>query len=189
MANYSTKVREAGSRHKLLKQQIKDLKKKYNEADELYWDCLEAADIIQAVSQSMQERIHSQIGAVVGRCLSAVFEEPYTFDVRFDRKRGRTDAQLLLCRDGLELGNPLDSAGGGVIDVAAFALRVASLLLSKPAKRRVLILDEPFKFVHPPERRPRLVSMMEMLADEFDIQFIIVTGIEELKCGKIIDLG
>ena len=95
---------------------------------------------------------------------------------------------MVLSREGLVLDDPINSAGGGVIDVAAFGLRVASLILSKPAHRRLLVLDEPFKFVHPPERRPRLVEMLKMLAREFQVQIIMVTGIEELHCGTVIHI-
>ena len=73
--------------------------------------------------------------------------------------------------------------------MASFALRVACLILSQPERRRLLILDEPFKFVHPPERRPRLVAMLEMLANEFGVQVIMITGIDELRCGAVLELG
>ena len=145
-------------------------------------------DILQVVAQSIQEHAHKQISQVVSRCLQCVFDEPYTFSMEFDRKRNKTAATLVLERDGLILTDPLNSAGGGVIDVAAFALRVACLILSKPKRRRLLVLDEPFKFVHPPERRPRLVSMLEMLADDFDVQIVMVTGIDELRCGTVLDI-
>lgn len=182
------KIDRLFDRYKTLTQLVAVDKKRYNEADELALDSAEAQEIIQAVAQTIQNQAHERIAHVVSKCLAAVFDEPYTFEIGFERKRGRTEAKLILSRDGLELGNPMDAAGGGVIDVAAFALRLSCLLLSKPARRRLLVLDEPFKFVHPPERRPLLVAMLELLADEFNVQFLIVTGIDELKCGKVIEL-
>lgn len=167
---------------------IKDLKRRYNEADEEYADSIEAADIIQAIGQDLQQQAHKQVSSVVSKCLACVFDDPYTFKITFERKRNRTHANLILERDGNTLTSPLNETSGGVLDVAAFALRIAALLLSKPSRRRLVFLDEPFKFVHPPEIRPRLVSMLEMLADDFDVQFVMVTGIEELRCGKVIEI-
>lgn len=79
-------------------------------------------------------------------------------------------------------------SGGGVVDVAAYALRVACLNLSRPKKRQVLILDEPFKAVHSPVYRKRLRDLIWKLSDEMGIQHIIVTGITDFQLGKIIRL-
>jgi ABC-type sulfate/molybdate transport systems ATPase subunit len=82
----------------------------------------------------------------------------------------------------------MSASGGGVVDVAAFALRIACLTLRKPALRKVLILDEPFRFLSA-EYRPRVRSLIESLADEFGVQFIIVTHLDEFRCGKVITLS
>jgi len=149
-------------------------------------DAKEAQEIVQTVSAAMQEQAHSKIASVVSRCLESVFDEPYEFQILFERKRGKTEARLVFVRDGCEY-SPMDSSGGGVIDVAAFALRVACLMLSIPLKRRTIVLDEPFKFVSI-EYRDSIREMIELLSEEMDIQFIIVTHISEIKCGKIINV-
>jgi ABC-type Fe3+/spermidine/putrescine transport system ATPase subunit len=83
--------------------------------------------------------------------------------------------------------DPLDATGGGVCDVAAFALRVACLMLSQPPKRRLLVADEPFRFVSE-EYRPAVRQMIETLADELGIQFILVTHATEFEIGKVVRL-
>ena len=147
---------------------------------------LKAQEIVQAVSANVQQQVHSKIASVVSRCLEAVFDEPYEFRINFERKRGKTEAPLVFVR-GEEEFSPIDSSGGGVVDVAAFALRVACLMLSVPHKRRTMILDEPFKFVSV-EYRERIKELIETLSEEMNIQFIIVTHIDELKCGKLIEI-
>jgi len=153
-------------------------------------DQIAAQQIVQEVAQQVQQAAHDRIASVVTQCLQAVFDEPYTFRIDFERKRGRTEARLLFVRGKLEI-DPLDAAGGGVIDVAAFALRVACLILSRPQLRRVLILDEPFAHVKPPEvLGPRICEMLEMLSREFDIQFIIIPSIEQFyQIGKAVQIG
>jgi hypothetical protein len=147
----------------------------------------EAQIILQTVTQAIQQQVHEKISGVVSKCLEAVFEEPYTFRIVFEQKRGRTEARLVFLRAGQEL-DPMTAAGGGVVDVTAFALRLACLVLAKPTLRRLVILDEPFKFVSA-AYRGRVRTMLETLADELKVQFIMVTHIPELQTGTVVDLS
>jgi len=149
-------------------------------------DAKAAQDLAQHVAQAVQQQAHDQIAGVVSRCLSAVFDEPYTFNIHFERKRNRTEARLTFERDGTEV-DPMTASGGGVVDVASFALRLSCLILNKPPLRRVLIMDEPFKYVSE-EYRERIRELLETLADEMDVQFIMVTHINELKTGTVVEL-
>lgn len=156
-------------------------------AEQFEKDALAAQAIAQEIAQDIQSQAHKQITGVVSNSLEAVFEEPYSFDIKFERKRGKTDAILLFRRDDLEV-DPLSASGGGVVDVAAFALRLSCLVLScKPRLDRILILDEPFKFVSQ-EFRSRVRAMMNGLSDQLGIQFIMVTHIDELETGKILKM-
>ncbi|RKX63439.1 MAG: hypothetical protein DRP42_07630 [Tenericutes bacterium] len=146
----------------------------------------EAQQIVQALAETVQEEAHDRIAGVVTRCLATVFEEPYEFRIRFERARGRTEANLEFVRDGQAI-NPIDSSGGGVIDVAAFALRLSCLMLARPARRRAVVLDEPFKFVSA-DRRGAVRAMLEQLAVDLGMQFIMVTHIDELRCGSIVEV-
>ena len=69
----------------------------------------------------------------------AVFDDPYTLRVEFVEKRGKTECELWFAQtkeeeeEGNEDGergrevliDPLAGSGGGPVDVAAFALRIA----------------------------------------------------------------
>lgn len=156
-------------------------------AEDTFSDAGEALNIAQKIAQTLQEHVHGQIAAVVTRCLESVFpDNPYEFRITFERKRNRTECMLSFVRDGQEI-DPMTASGGGVVDVACFALRLAALMLSRPEKRRVLILDEPFKFVSA-EYRENIKGMIETLSEELDVQFVNITHIEELQIGKVIEL-
>ena len=148
---------------------------------------LEAQALTQSVAEVIQNQAHRQIASVVSRCLEAVFgEEAYSFEIRFSQKRGKTEAEFLFVRYGMEI-DPLSAAGGGVVDVAAFALRLACLVLARPRRRRFLALDEPFRFLSA-EYRPRGRALLETLAEELGLQVFMVTHSRELVCGKVIEL-
>ena len=149
---------------------------------------VQAQQIVQGIAQGIQQRVHARVADVVTRCLEAVFDDPYEFQIRFDRKRGKTEARMVFARDGMELDEPLDEIGGGVVDVAALALRLTSLLLSRPKPRRLLVLDEPFKNVNSKRYRQRVKRMVERLAEDLDVQFVIVSQMEDFQVGKVVEL-
>ena len=89
---------------------------------------------------------------------------------------------------GGNLVDPMTASGGGVVDVAAFAARLARLMLSRPARRRLLVLDEPFRFVSR-DLRPRVRELMEMLSSEMEVQFVLVTHDPQLAVGKVVEVA
>ena len=146
----------------------------------------DAQEILQHLAQAVQQKAHERISQVVSNCLAAVFEEPYQFHIEFERKRGRTEAYLQFKRGSLTT-NPLKASGGGTVDIAAFALRVSSLVLHRPRLAQVLVLDEPMKFVSD-EYQPAVRQMLEQLAEDMGIQIIFVTHNETYATGKIIEI-
>lgn len=150
-------------------------------------DAEEAQRTVQIVANGVQQQAQGRIAGVVSRCLSSVFDEPYEFRIVFEQKRGRTEARLVFVRNDVEV-DPMTAAGGGVVDVAAFALRLSCILLSRPRVRRLMVLDEPFKFVSE-EYRVRVRQLLESLAKELQFQFIMVTHIKELETGHVVNLS
>jgi DNA repair exonuclease SbcCD ATPase subunit len=147
----------------------------------------DAQEVLQLLAQAVQQQAHQRISAVVSSCLSAVFGEgAYTFKIEFERKRGKTEASLRFVRGDLDI-DPLTASGGGAIDVAAFSLRVACLVLHRPRLSRVVVLDEPFRYVSA-EYQDNVRGMLEGLAKDMGIQVIMVTHQEVYETGEIINL-
>lgn len=145
----------------------------------------EAQNHLQALAQSIQQHAHKQIAQIVSKCLGTVFEGMYELKIEFVRLRGRTEAVLMYTKNGHEV-NPLLTSGG-VLDVSALALRIANLVLSDPAPRLLLVLDEPFTGVSA-ANLPKVCAVIEALSHELGIQFLIVTHSEQLQIGKVIQL-
>lgn len=181
------RARELTAIHARIQAFVEEAKKDLEEAEESHSQWLEAQALIQEVAQRVQQQAHDRIASVVTHCLRAVFEDPYDFRIDFERKRGRTHAVLSLYRGGHSV-DPLGGAGGGVVDVAAFALRVACLMLVKPPADKVLVLDEPLKNIHGEENRARAAAMVQGIAKDLGVQIIMCTGLEWLKCGKVVEL-
>lgn len=177
---------ERSAEYRLKKTQLVQEEEALNNIIQSIKDLEEAKALVLEIAHSIQETIHKQISAIVSRCLETVFEEPYTFKIIFEQKRGQIEANLVFERDGVVV-DPLTASGGGVVDVAAFALRLACLGLSTPKKAPILILDEPFKFVSA-GNLARVRQLLESLSEEMNIQILMVTHLDELKIGKVIEL-
>ena len=151
-----------------------------------------ARAIVQEISKAVQQQVHSKISGIVNKCLSSVFDDPYEFRITFDTKRGRTGATMEFVRDGIVLDDPLNQVGGGVIDVASLALRLACILLTKPRRRKLLVLDEPLKNVRGRDNRKKVKAMLEALTNELGVQVIINVDLDsypEFALGKIVELS
>lgn len=137
-----------------------------------------AQAIIQKVAKDTQSQLEFHISDIVTMALDTIFDEPYKFKVGFVLKRNKTECELSFERDG-ELIDPLSASGGGVIDVASFALRIALWTLQAPKSRNTIILDEPFKFLSK-DLLPRASELLIELSNKLNLQFIVVTHLDEL---------
>jgi DNA repair exonuclease SbcCD ATPase subunit len=144
--------------------------------------------IFQSICVQVQTAVHHSVSDIVTRCLRAVFgEDAYEFQIAFEQKRGKVEAEMQFIRNG-NIYDPMTQSGGGVLDVAAFGLRLSALLLSSRRYRRVLILDEPFRFLSV-EYRSQIRDLIETLSKELDFQFILVTHAKELEIGDVVQIG
>ncbi len=139
----------------------------------------QALTILQIVAKQTQEQLEYRISELVSLALESVFDDPYKMRLIYETKRNKTEAKLSFERNGEQL-NPLSSTGGGAVDVAAFALRVALWNLADPKTDNVLVLDEPFKHLSK-GLLPRAGLMLKEISEKLNLQIIMVTHLDELK--------
>jgi len=165
-----------------------DERQKLIDAEDYLTFAEEAQQVAQQIAEQVQQRAHKQIAGVVSRCLETVFfDEDYGFYIRFDKKRGRTEAVLILTKDEHEVEDPLNGDSGAVCEMAGFALRLSCLVLAKPSLRRLIVMDEPFKSMSA-EYWENTRLLLEGLSKDFGIQIIMVTHNPKLQTGKVIEL-
>lgn len=125
------------------------------------------------LADDKRAQLETQIEGLVDSGLKYVFGPEYAFKVRSELTGKQIKTKFFVVQHGLELGI-LDACGGGIADVASFLLRVTMLLLKQPSQARVLILDEPMKFVSE-GHMDRLVEMIKDLSVSLDMQIIMTT--------------
>uniref|UniRef100_A0A6M3IMJ5 Putative RecF/RecN/SMC domain contining protein n=1 Tax=viral metagenome TaxID=1070528 RepID=A0A6M3IMJ5_9ZZZZ len=141
---------------------------------------IRALEIIQTVAKLTQQELEIHVSELVSLALEAVFPRPYKLVLSFELRRNRSEADLLLEDGDGNRVRPMDAVGGGVVDVAAFALRIALWSLRNPRSRPTIILDEPMRFVSR-DLQGRASAMMKEISKRLGIQFLIVSH-EETIC-------
>lgn len=138
----------------------------------------EALEIVRAVALQTQQQLSYHIGDITSLALNGIFPDPYTLQVEFVQRRNKTECDLYFLRNEEKI-DPLSAAGGGAVDIASFALRIASWAMLSPRSRNVIVLDEPFKHLSE-DLLPLAGEVLQEISTKMNLQFIIVTHSEEL---------
>jgi len=133
--------------------------------------------LFQKAAEMTQKQLEFHISGLVSTALAAIWDDPYEFKVEFVQKRGKTEAELWLIRNGSKM-KALDASGGGVVDVVAVALRMAFWSLTKTT-RPIMLLDEPFKHLSG-DLKKKAAMMLKMISQKLRLQIIMVSHIKEL---------
>lgn len=145
-----------------------------------------ALEIVKQVGLATQKQLEYHLAEQVSLAMEAVFDDPYTLVVDFQEKRGKTEVELLFSRRGMEFP-PMGNAGGGAIDVASLALRIAYWSMRQDKKvRPLLLLDEPFSRLKGEDANKRALALVKEISKQLGIQVIMVSD-ERIPREDIID--
>lgn len=149
----------------------------------------QAKEILKSIGLKTQQQLQYHISDIASLALDAVFEEPYELLLEFVERRDKTECDIVFAKEG-EKVNPLTESGGGAVDIAAFALRIASWSMQYPKTRNTIFLDEPMKNLSP-EYRERGSNMLKTVSQRLGIQLIIINHepILTSNADKVIRIG
>ncbi len=134
-----------------------------------------ALEIVKHVGLATQKQLEYHLSEQTSLAMAAVFDDPYNLKLNFQEKRGKTEVEILFARRGLEFP-PLGSAGGGTIDVASLALRIAYFSMRQDKKvRPVLLLDEPFSQLKGEDANRRALAIVQEISEKLGLQIISVS--------------
>lgn len=135
--------------------------------------------IIVEISEKSQEESKNYIENTVTLALSSVFGNEYKFVVNVEEKRGQQEISFFIDKNGLLLEPREDTCGGGILGVASnLGLRSAVYALESEVSP-IFLLDEPMRDLYP-ERKKLAAEMVRKIANELNIQMLIITHEEDL---------
>ena len=132
-----------------------------------------ARDVLIQVLLSTQGRVKGFVEEVVSLALSTIYGSDHRFVLEFIQQRNQVEAVPWIVI-GDQKFSPRDELGGGVLDVASLALRLAVWSVMEPRPSGVFLLDEPSKFLSE-DLQAEFGRMLAELADLLGVQFVVVT--------------
>jgi len=156
-----------------LEDSIEEIHNKIHKAQKKLKDLEKVHEILKTVGLQTQQQLRFHIADVTSIALESVFNEPYKVVLDFVDRRGRSECDIIFERNGQQV-DPMTASGGGVVDVAAFALRIASWTMQVNKTRNTIVLDEPFRYLSK-DLHSRAGEMLDEISSKLGIQFIIIT--------------
>lgn len=169
-------IQKIAATKRLLISQKDELEKERIELQQKIIDIEIAQLFLQVVAQRTQSQLKVHIKDIVQLALDSVFPGEFDFDIDIQIKRGKTEIKLIFNVDGEEI-NPVDADGGGAVDIAAMALRIAVWGLG--GTRQTIILDEPFHNLSESLQQSG-AELIKEISNELGVQFIVITHRKEV---------
>ena len=179
VSSYRNWLEQQKGRKSQVEKEIQTVKQHIKENKQSLQRHEEAREIIRTVGLRTQQQLQYHISEITTLALEAVYDDPYQLIAEFVQRRNKTECDLYFERDGMKV-DPLSASGGGAVNVAAFALRVASWSMQQPKSQNTLILDEPFANLSV-DLLPRACEMLQQISAKLGLQMIIITHAEELE--------
>jgi len=133
-----------------------------------------AREVVRIVGLATQKQLQFHISDITSLALEAVFENPYSLEVEFVQRRNKTECDLYFVRDEMRV-DPITASGVGAVDIAAFALRIASWSMAQPKSSNTILLDEPFKHLKGEVENKKALDMIKKITDKLKMQIIMVS--------------
>lgn len=173
-----TKYNQLEGRKLQIESDISTAKKLIRTSKKELINYLEAKEFIHKIALEIQQQLQYHVNDITSLALNAVFPEPYKLELSFIQRRNQTECDIFFTKNN-DRFNPLEATGGGAVDIAAFALRVAGWSIQTPRKRNLIILDEPMRFVSK-DLQHKASLMLKEVSEKLNIQFIIITHEDSL---------
>lgn len=140
---------------------------------------LKALAVIDKAIQVISANGIGKVESIVTDGLKLVFDQDIQLVI--ERKEGaRGDSYRLMVRQGDVIGPPIDTMGGGVVNVISFLLRV--IMIQRFKLNKFIALDESFNNVSA-DHLPKVSEMLKSLCDDHGYTILAITQQPILACA------
>lgn len=152
---------------------------KLKEDEETY---IKAVELLSLVQKIAQHRIKDSFENIVSWALSYIFKDDYRFCFEFGRRGNLSELDFAVKTPDLnEAFDPMDTRGGGILNVISLILRIVLMEVINPKTNGYIIFDESFKNVNGQEFIDTLNSFLLDIHKKFKRQIIHITDMENFK--------
>ncbi len=176
----TSEISSLSGRHNLLSEQIEQSKKKLEEIAHKREIYKKSIELLTFVQQTTKEKIKEGFENLVTYALRYIYNNDYKFELKFGRRGNLQELDFnVKTPDFKEAFDPLDTSGGGVLDIISFALRVSLLELANPKIEGFIVLDESFKHLSQ-NYLANAKRFLEAINKRINRQIILITHKPEL---------
>lgn len=183
--DFSDDVVRIQHEHELLKKKHEESEKlviKYEQDKETHTKAVELLAIVQTVTR---DKIKDGFESIASWALKSIFQKDYKFCLEFGRRGNLSELYFAIKTPDLqEAFDPMDTSGGGVLNVVSLVLRLILMEISVPKIQGFIILDESFKNVNGQDNIDRLNNFVEEMSSKFNRQIIHVTDMPVFKSNS-----
>jgi DNA repair exonuclease SbcCD ATPase subunit len=105
-----------------------------------------AVELLTLVQGVTRDKIKDGFEQIVTHALQYIYDDSYSFELEFGRRGNLQELDFNIKTPGFEEAcSPLDTSGGGVLDIISLALRCVLLEVSVPKIEGFILFDESFK--------------------------------------------
>jgi DNA repair exonuclease SbcCD ATPase subunit len=167
------------ARRRTLSDQLEEGKRDELSLSAVYDDTRKMRAITQEVAEQTLNNLSYQVSSIVTSALASVWPDPFGFEIEFKQARNQIECHLWFVKDEHRI-DPMESSGGGALDVASFALRITYWSLLPNPTRPTFLLDEPFKYVSE-DLQEACSNMVKMLSEKMGVQVIMVSHLPNIN--------
>ncbi len=158
--------------------QIVRLTSKITELEGEKTQLVKAAALIDKVIQIVSQNGIGKIESIVSDGMRRVFNDPTLTLVVEKKSQARGNVyRLLVQKDGGEPYDPMNSYGGGVVNVISFLLRI--ILIKRFRLAKLLVLDEQFNNVSA-QYLPNVSAMLRTMTDNHGYTILAISHQKQL---------
>lgn len=143
---------------------------------------VKARVLLEQYSELEQEVLKRKVEGLVSRGLQTIFGSSYSFKIAMRMLRNQAAMDFTIVSGDTER-DPMESHGGGLVNVIAMVLRLTIVALT-PGLSRTVVLDEPFAQLSA-GYLDGMGRFIRELVDATDIQLIIVS--HEAEIAEVAD--
>lgn len=152
---------------------------KYETDKENYTKAVELLSVVQAVTR---DKIKAGFEDIVSWSLKYIYQDEYKFSLAFGRRGNLSELDFAIrTPDHDEDADPMDTRGGGILNVVSLILRLVLMEVSVPKINGFIILDESFKNVNGQDNIDRLNGFVKEVNTKFNRQIIHITDMDNFK--------
>lgn len=172
-----TDVAGRRNRRDLLREQLEKTRLEVSNLEQESEDALAARHLFEHLAEHKREIVRDKIELLVTHGIQSVFGPTYEFKIEQAISRNQVTFEYKIIHEfnGEKRVSDLRGYhGGGLVALVGFLLRLVMVLYTRPARRRILFLDETMAALDG-DKRQSFGALLRGLGDTLGVQFVLIT--------------